>query len=489
MRGNSRSAGPHLDGIPSVGIPSGPFRHIRAAFSSFRDARQWIVQGYEKYHGGLFKILTFNEWTVLVTSEQLVDELRKAPDSVLSFTAAAEDAIQEKYVFGDNRLEGNFHLSVIRSKLSRQLGAVFPAVKDEISASFADNIRSGSTDEWVKVPAYDMSMNVIARTSSRLFVGLPMCRNEEYIDLIINYTITVVVASNLIRQFPWFLQPFVGRYCTPLTKTFRRALQLVGPIIDERRAALESHGKDWEEKPNDMITWLLESANEEQKETEFILTWILRMNFAAIHTTGITFTFALFHLAAEADKYVPPLRAEIEAAIAKDGWTKDAVSRMNKLDSFIRESNRHHSLGAISMQRKALKPYTFSDGTYIPVGTNVATASLPIHMDERLHGSNAQEFDGFRYVPESANDDVNSDELSTHRLVSTSVDYLIFGHGKHACPGRFWAGNEMKAMFAWLIMEYDIKMDGGKMPDTNWMGVAGVPDSKACVLLRRRHNA
>ena len=52
-----------------------------------------------------------------------------------------------------------------------------------------------------------------------------------------------------------------------------------------------------------------------------------------------SFTHALFHLAAE-PHYAEPLREEVERVIKEDGWTKVAMTKMWKLDSFLKESQR-----------------------------------------------------------------------------------------------------------------------------------------------------
>jgi len=67
---------------------------------------------------------------------------------------------------------------------------------------------------------------------------------------------------------------------------------------------------------------------------------LLAAGVASIHTTGTSMTFALYHLAAEQKKYLLPLREEVEAAVAKHGWTKAALGEMKKVDSFLREANR-----------------------------------------------------------------------------------------------------------------------------------------------------
>ena len=39
-------------------------------------------------------------------------------------------------------------------------------------------------------------------------------------------------------------------------------------------------------------------------------------------------------------EYIEPLRQEVEAVVAEEGWTKAAMDRMHKIDSFLRETQR-----------------------------------------------------------------------------------------------------------------------------------------------------
>lgn len=58
-----------------------------------------------------------------------------------------------------------------------------------------------------------------------------------------------------------------------------------------------------------------------------------------------SFTHALYHLAAN-PTFAQPLREEAEAILQKDGYTKTAMSKMRKLDSFLRESLRFNGITA-----------------------------------------------------------------------------------------------------------------------------------------------
>lgn len=39
-------------------------------------------------------------------------------------------------------------------------------------------------------------------------------------------------------------------------------------------------------------------------------------------------------------KYIEPLRQEVESVVAEEGWTKVAMDKMYKIDSFLRETQR-----------------------------------------------------------------------------------------------------------------------------------------------------
>ena len=77
--------------------------------------------------------------------------------------------------------------------------------------------------------------------------------------------------------------------------------------------------------------------------------------------------------------------------------------------------------------RKALKNVQFSDGTFIPKGTCLVSASGAMHHDEK-HYLDPEVFDPFRFsrMREQHGDNVK------HRVKTTSATYLPWGYGPHA---------------------------------------------------------
>ena len=58
-----------------------------------------------------------------------------------------------------------------------------------------------------------------------------------------------------------------------------------------------------------------------------------------VHAALQVFTNALYNLAAN-PQYVQPLREEVEATVENNGWSRSSLSKMHKVDSFLKETMR-----------------------------------------------------------------------------------------------------------------------------------------------------
>lgn len=66
-----------------------------------------------------------------------------------------------------------------------------------------------------------------------------------------------------------------------------------------------------------------------------------------------------------------------------------------------------------------------------------------------------QDFDGYRYLRKHQEGDKSS------QFVQSSQDFNVFGGGRHVCPGRFFASNELKLAMAHVLLKYDIRLAKG----------------------------
>ncbi|KAI0073032.1 cytochrome P450 [Panus rudis PR-1116 ss-1] len=465
--------------IPTIGH-SAPLLSFLSARKYVRHAREMLQEGYEKYKGGVFKIATYERWLVVVNGPRMVDELRKLPDDQVSFFDASEDIVHLSYTFGDFEKDP-FHIEVIRAHLTRHLASIFADIREEIVAAYNDLIPL--SEDWTPHYILPTMQQIVARVSSRVFVGLPMCRHKEYLSLAIKHTLQVMNTRDVLRWWPEWLHPVAGMFIDESRRSVRQGLKLLGPMIEERIKKMKEDGNEWSDRPNDLLQWIIDAALEKGKGIEIILPMILSVNFAAIHTSSNSFTHAMYYLAAY-PQYIKPLRHEIETVIKEEGWTKGAMQKLRKLDSFMRESQRL-SGGLVSVLRKTLVPVTLSTGHCIPAGQIVVAASRAIHLDPETY-PDPESFDPFRF---SNMREGEGGEATKHQFVSTSPNYIPFGHGKHACPGRFFAANELKAMLAHTILTYDVKLEKeGVRPANLFVGESCVPNPYTPVLFRKRRD-
>ena len=139
------------------------------------------------------------------------------------------------------------------------------------------------------------------------------------------------------------------------------------------------------------------------------------------------------------------------------------------------------------MPRIALKNYTFAEtGTLIPKGTFLNVATHDAHFDPDTY-PDPTTFDGFRFYK------LKSQAVGNERyfdVTTTSTKSLSFGTGVHACPGRFFAANELKLMLAHVVLNYDIKFENGGVvrPLNKCFKESTIPDPTIKLLFRKRKN-
>ncbi|KAH9841115.1 cytochrome P450, partial [Rhodofomes roseus] len=212
---------------------------------------------------------------------------------------------------------------------------------------------------------------------------------------------------------------------------------------------------------------------------------VLAANFAAIHASSVTFTHALYHLAAK-PAYTGLLREEIKRVVSEDedGWTRAALGRMWRLESFLKESQRMNGVSRMAILRFTLQDVLLSNGTLLAAGTLVTGVMRSTHLDE-ANFPDAATFDPARFSSMSGEGSKNR-----RHFVGTSPTDIGFGHGRHACLGRFFAADELKIMLACVVMRFDVKFrEEGKRPENEWFVYVCYPARDAQVLFMKRRVA
>ena len=321
----------------------------------------------------------------------------------------------------------------------------------------------------------------------------------------IKYTIDVFGGADKLRAYPGLLKLPAIYLVTNVNEQQSIARKHLLPYIQSRLLEEKSYMQagrleDWRRaQPHDSLQWIINaSPNEEERRPERLVYRVLHMNVAAVHTTSVTFLNCIFDLAAHPE-IADQLREEVVRVIQEKGWTKQALDHLWRIDSFMTESQRLSPIasctstfwrfrtfvaaliiGVAQMTRAVTRDFTFSDGTVVPKGSWVLVPMYAMYTDDDFF-PNAEEFDAFRFsrLREQAGHE------NRHQFVSTSTTHINFGHGKHACPGRFFASQEIKLLLAHVLLNYDVKL-AGPAPKATWYDRSRRPDLRAEVMFRKR---
>lgn len=100
------------------------------------------------------------------------------------------------------------------------------------------------------------------------------------------------------------------------------------------------------------------------------------------------------------------------------------------------------------------------------------------------------EFDGFRFEKLRK----MPGKESRHQFSAAGPDSLIFGYGNHACPGRFFAANEIKIILTEILLNWDFRLmgdvglEGGpeKRPQNMEVDLVVTPNPRAMMEFKRK---
>ena len=172
---------------------------------------------------------------------------------------------------------------------------------------------------------------------------------------------------------------------------------------------------------------------------------------------------------------------------------------MEKLDSCFRESQRVNSFVTLGLGRRVVGKdgVTTPEGLHIPRGNQVCVPGYAMHHDPEVYEA-PDEFRPFRFsdmrkVTEgngAAAEDKEAAQASylsraRKQWATTTNDFLGFGHGRGACPGRFFAAAELKLMLAHLVLNYDFEIME-KRPRNMWFALNRVPPMEQTIRVKRR---
>ncbi|KAL3432958.1 cytochrome P450 [Aspergillus tetrazonus] len=454
-------------------------RIIHAQKRFLSNARDLIDSGLARWSA--FHLVTEAGYR-LVLDPKYANEIRS--HEALSFgKATAQDfhaGIHGFEPFEQGTRSDQIVSDVVRMKLTQSLGNVTKPLSDETAIALQNNW----TDEadWHTIPVKKTVLDIVAQLSSKVFLGDQICRNPDWLRITVAYTVDSFLAAQALRMWPTFMRRLVAPFIPGVQKIraeLEEARRIILPVLEKRKAekqAAIAAGKT-PARYNDAMEWMEQCAKGRPYDAAVSQ---LSLSLGAIHTTSDMLTQVLYDICGHSD-LVDELRQEVLTVIAAEGWQKTTLYKLKLMDSVLKESQRVKPIGIATMHRLAEKTIKLSDGTVIPKNANLIVSSQRM-WDESIYPS-PDKFDPYRFLRLR---ETPGYETSA-QFVSPSPEHMGFGFGKHSCPGRFFAANEIKIALCHILLKYDFRLtEEWKNPRPIASGAGLTAEPRATMEIRRR---
>ncbi|KAK8059265.1 hypothetical protein PG996_009195 [Apiospora saccharicola] len=483
--------------LPLVGEPPGK-RHFswRTRWRYMTDCKGLYLEAYEN-KADLENQFSKRGKTVLVPGLGLRNEtilpqsamkwFLAQPESSLNASQAIVEINQLGYSLGDDKYATDrWNGLVVRTKMSTVLERICGDMNEELR--YAIDMRLGTDEnEWKEIDLLHTVRLVVAQAASRFTVGLPL-----FLVSLVPHLFHGVPSSAFFTLRA--LKPQIERI-----KTHIQAVHL------KRLETLEQDPDDpGHTEPGDFFQMMMRFAQSERShevdDFDSITRRLIVANFGTMYNTSFQATQLILNILGSDAEFntISVLRDEFSSVLgSKDGdddptWSKTKVASLTRADSVARESMRLDAFGNRFQYRKVMVDHLVTeDGIALPKGALLSMLGHPAHRDIEYFPDEPGKYDPFRFsrAREAAADADGKPGLPNLTFVGTGPQHLSWGHGKHACPGRFLVDFELKMMMAYLLQRYDIEFPPeyeGKRPANYWMGEAAFPPTGAEIRVKRR---
>ncbi|KAL4884489.1 cytochrome P450 [Aspergillus karnatakaensis] len=432
--------------------------YIRSKARSFFAMRENVIEAYKLNKEGhpVALAIAFGR-PQIVLPPKYIKWIVDQPESKLSIDPIHNEfhAFLRDGLVGDHMVQ-----EVMRKELAVNLAKLTEEMNEEIVCSLEDVYggEGGGNGEWKTLPLKDSMRIVTARISNRLFVGKELGRNEEYLKHAIGVGMAVMPQTVVQDLIPRPLKRPLS-FATKIFTSFSLGgfTRLLRPVAEQRVREVQGvAGGEGDTHPHELLTWMARRAVQRGESPSVIIDRLIfriaATNLASIETTTDTVTKCLQDITKFSEEggkdYLERMREEARTVFESCNYApaKADIDKLVHIENALKESLRLGAvLPALIRQVTTRTGLTLDDGTHLPFGARISVAAYAIHRDEDKWT------DATTYNPSRH----EQDGLPMSRA---SERFLSFGLGKRACPGRFFVTDEMKLLFAHLLVKYEFRV-------------------------------
>ncbi|EAQ83430.1 hypothetical protein CHGG_09834 [Chaetomium globosum CBS 148.51] len=368
-------------------------------------------------NGEPYEVLAPDGRYVFVSSPKYIKEMDSAPDTVLSLQAAAKQMLQPIHTmhafnwFDRRGTEGVGFVKALRTMLTNNLPAVLPDLSTIIRTRFESLHEAHPKINGVtQSPVYVMNVKLVVLSNAVSFFGKDLGMANPYHMAHPTRLIPVTMLTIIMTAKN---EAFMESALTYIEETFvcaeivRLLPKFMSPILGRlMRRRLKSQ---------DVVYNTLLAVTEQ------------RCLERDMKNLGQDVPYHIYAL--------------------------DAAAHNNLV--------ANETQTAESTRRAALRPFTFSDGTKLNVGDWGCTPVKAMMHDAEFYPEPLQ-FNGFRFadpaIVQAAGDHFKTPQPKPSKLTDCSSTYHVWGTGRMACPGRYYATAVMKVILGQIIMNYHCEL-------------------------------
>ncbi|CAB4381612.1 unnamed protein product [Rhizophagus irregularis] len=450
-------------------------------YNYFFNARNFFKKCKEQY-GECFSIYVFGRVMTIVSRSSLNEVFINHKD----FKLALSEFLPFDMLF--ENISDFDKVTQLNAKLVKEItGKIdsYTSIMQKYLLEGIDKFIGDCKDPKEFLSIWELMNHIIALPMANIIVGEEVASHE---DVVKSFGVFVFDIGR-IRTIPpifSFIHPKLHDFVTTLPLRFgwnpilhhqKIMINHIKPVIEKRIKEKKMLDKDYKFY-NDTLEFYISQPDfdySNPKIFHYYIDVLFVLIFGSVGTTSEIITNGIFDLAGRPEC----LNELYEEAMIIDkecngSITLPDVQKMKKLDSFVKEVLRHSDDTLKFLHKVTSESFTFSNGYTVPKGRRVNLYMDDVLKSKDAYGDDAEEFKPFRFV------NANSSASKVDR------NYAVFGGGKHACPGRFFAIHEIKLILHKLILKYNIKTKSGKIENKKYIGPISLPPKKALIFENRK---
>ncbi|KAL2878418.1 hypothetical protein SGCOL_006392 [Colletotrichum sp. CLE4] len=372
----------------------------------------------------------------------------------------------------------------------RYLDVISTALDEGISSVFSQS-SNGSKEASKRVIMQPQILHIYSHVIWRVILGDSF--KPEVVDIFEKYSATLIPVMKALKA----QRPMMARISAAFSKDIRQvnvqleqAAAFFTPLLKQCVKALEE-GLPKSPIDNEWLEELTRMAPaEKRRDYKYLTNILIGFAFTFVFSPGPSTTQVVYEFAFRPD-YVDLVLKEAYDVLGERpahwGFSRDNLHGLSLLDSFCKETHKHHPTAASNLMKKIHKTQTLPNGVVLPAGTIFEVVMTAAHLsNQKLE--NPSNWNGRRYH------DLRQQMTTTigankYDWGSATKDDVNFGYASHMCPGR-WAGCSIAKMFLIkLLANYQISPEEGETERYQdfHSGQYILPNPTKHIILERRH--